>query len=725
MKTTADIKQRLGRLPRELTKSYDELYDRKLDLYDKEDKDRLEYALTLMLWIQQPLDLMFARMIFFDIQDDDDPSLDDDGDAPNKPLAETEITHDYVPHDEVHPLIRETIRLCFNFLVHDPTASIYRFAHTSVQDYLQTHRREFTDKDRNLTLLAEKAFHLLLRADLPLCHEFVPEPSAGSGDLIQTQSDGNTTVPLEPIQGMGVNVETSHPIYLKGPSLDKTSYNTTARLVFFLEGQWATIMDEIGPKAQDTSPIRELLQELIESGSKAPWAEVRPFVFLIACEYGNLPLVTAWLDAHPALLNILETSPLRRAPLLSAAYRDNEEIIETLISKGASVNSCNLGGCSILAIATVRGLHKTMRYLIDRGADIEGRKEGPITTLVTVGNEEVVENFFPQVDIADNYGFTPLCLAIICKEVESARLLIESGANVNAISQVGSTLCIAQTLKDDVVGEQMTRLLLDSGVNVNAADMHNFSPLIFAASSKYLGRMRMLLDAGADTEIPVFNGETALLAACENPYLDCVEMLLTAGANPNAFSVAGGGALALAAGAGNTDILKLLLPLMHDVNNQDWDGDTALFEAMKGNHSEAVKILFAAGAEIVPSAPGPHCPFLPEEERLVHFGRDVILRADEYKKPEMCRLVIELANQREMGGEYAEVAALLGEDDRDALNKWIQDRREKSPRSGPLFEEFEKKMHKRVEEIEYGNFEKLVAAAGRKILYYKYPIFKD
>ena len=225
----------------------------------------------------------------------------------------------------------------------------------------------------------------------------------------------------------------------------------------------------------------------------------------------------------------------------------------------------------------------------------------------------------------------------------------------------------------------------------------------------------------------MIGGETALLEASREkpPGSGCAKTLLAAGADPNARDCVGSGVLSHAASADNVETLELMLPHVRDINTQDWDGDTPLCQALLDNHTDALKSLRKADAGIVPSAPGPHCPFLPVEKGILHFGRDAILRAAEDKKFDMVRLLIEAGNHRDPEREYAEAATLLGEGDQNALGKWIQERRDRSPRSDPRFKEMEDEMHQRVREIQYEEFEKHVKAAGRGILYYKHPLDPD
>jgi len=74
-RTSVDIRKRLGRLPKGLSKSYSEFYDRNFDKYDPEDRERLDIALSLLLLPLRPQDPdVFAKLVFWDNEDDSDAS---------------------------------------------------------------------------------------------------------------------------------------------------------------------------------------------------------------------------------------------------------------------------------------------------------------------------------------------------------------------------------------------------------------------------------------------------------------------------------------------------------------------------------------------------------------------------------------------------------------------------------------------------------------------------
>ncbi len=140
--------------------------------------------------------------------------------------------------------------------------------------------------------------------------------------------------------------------------------------------------------------------------------------------------------------------------------------------------------------------------------------------------------------------------------------------------------------------------------------------LEIAVENGYVKVIEWLLDHIHNADIP-FNinahtaGHKTLLAiAAANGHEDVVEVLLENRAHPvGAYDMTAEGrlrsALMIAANKGYTGIVKLLLntkndPLRHsaDVNEQDYDGRTALILAVMQDHLDTAKLLLDHGAKI-------------------------------------------------------------------------------------------------------------------------------
>jgi hypothetical protein len=73
--------------------------------------------------------------------------------------------------------------------------------------------------------------------------------------------------------------------------------------------------------------------------------------------------------------------------------------------------------------------------------------------------------------------------------------------------------------------EEAVRMLLDAGAEVNALDKHGNSPIMFAAQHGYDSIVRLLLDQGADRSVRGTHGKSAAYIARQNGHESTVQLL--------------------------------------------------------------------------------------------------------------------------------------------------------------------------------------------------------
>lgn len=114
-----------------------------------------------------------------------------------------------------------------------------------------------------------------------------------------------------------------------------------------------------------------------------------------------------------------------------------------------------------------------------------------------------------QVNAFAEDGFTPLHLAIFGGQEQAARLLIERGADLGAISK-GPIARVAPLGTAVFVGSApLARLLLDAGADVGAQAEGGFTALHSAAQSGDAELVRLLLERGADPRVATTDGKLA------------------------------------------------------------------------------------------------------------------------------------------------------------------------------------------------------------------------
>ncbi len=170
-----------------------------------------------------------------------------------------------------------------------------------------------------------------------------------------------------------------------------------------------------------------------------------------------------------------------------------------------------------------------------------------------------------------------LSKAVQEKDLAAVKALLASGADPNVGDQTGTPLAWAARLNlTDIV-----KLLLDSGANVNARDSDDRSILISAAewpfgeqNRSYVPTIKALLDKGADVSIRDKFNMTALLYAAYYRDADVVRLLIDSRSDINAKANGGQTALMRAIAARKKDTVALLLDRGANITAKDDNGST-------------------------------------------------------------------------------------------------------------------------------------------------------
>ncbi|KXX79505.1 Histone-lysine N-methyltransferase EHMT1 [Madurella mycetomatis] len=113
---------------------------------------------------------------------------------------------------------------------------------------------------------------------------------------------------------------------------------------------------------------------------------------------------------------------------------------------------------------------------------------------------------------AGEYRSTPLILAAERGDVATVKVLLETGANIEAQDSDGKTPLILATMNRH---EAVVELLLEKGAQVNVCcDSGRYTPLLIAASHGHLALVKLLLERGAKHE-PGGDCDAPLLAHVE------------------------------------------------------------------------------------------------------------------------------------------------------------------------------------------------------------------
>lgn len=256
-------------------------------------------------------------------------------------------------------------------------------------------------------------------------------------------------------------------------------------------------------------------------------------------------------------------------------------------------------------------------------ADDAAEDDGPVAGLVGSGGG----------------GLTALILAARENDIESAKLLIAAGADVNQTSNAGWTPLLMATNNRNY---QLGKVLIEHGADVNKANASAFNPLYLATDNRnieggdypvpkpdmdHLEFIKILLDHGANPNARVNGntetrtiftmqwfmeaGATPFIRAAQSGDTKLMKLLLEKGADPKAKTNLGDTALSAAGGIGwvegvtfewskeeNVEAIRMLLDLGLDPNGANNEGRTALMGAALKGRVEAIQLLVARGANL-------------------------------------------------------------------------------------------------------------------------------
>jgi protein-disulfide isomerase len=162
-----------------------------------------------------------------------------------------------------------------------------------------------------------------------------------------------------------------------------------------------------------------------------------------------------------------------------------------------------------------------------------------------------------DVNAPDNWGRTPLIVALQQGKTHVVEMLLDRGASVAATDAWGRTpLLVATQLKNTAA----VRLLLEKKSDVNAANKNDITPLIAAAQTGNREAAGLLLGAGAAPGLRDNLGWTALMWAEYRKDGALVKLLLDQGADAATAGTVPPAALGLAASRGAAAAVPKLSP---------------------------------------------------------------------------------------------------------------------------------------------------------------------
>lgn len=379
-----------------------------------------------------------------------------------------------------------------------------------------------------------------------------------------------------------------------------------------------------------------------------------------------------------------------KSPILKAVESRNRDILKFFIDSGTDVNCEDDDGSWLhLAAKKSRTDASTFKILVDAGADLNK---------------------------IDDYGHSPLNVAIYSKNFNIAKLLVDAGANLNEDTAGNIPLRTA-------IWESNTRifkLLLDAGADISVKKEKS-TLLHLAVKNKNAEICELLLDKGADVNAKDGNELTPLCIAASRGEAEIIEYLVEAGANVNILTGSGTEtpfSLIVRRGDfswGHLDCLKLMIECT-DVNLKNETGVNILSDIFTSERESIKKLSYTMILEHVAKL---RALDLQVDPSLM----DIISGTNEYQKYfKKCMQELEKAKSSKLHKSWVTFLNLLVDDEHKfvkyAGNKYLTQDFKKKVNKFPIYKDkMQSNVSKGIEE------RKLYDAAANALSYFL-PIFK-
>jgi ankyrin repeat protein len=350
--------------------------------------------------------------------------------------------------------------------------------------------------------------------------------------------------------------------------------------------------------AADSTPLIEAVKRhdrvavnaLLDRGAEVNATEADGTTALHwAAQLDDLEMIALLLDAGAA-----PGAPTRFhvTPLELASNNGNAATVERLLGAGADPNAVSREGQTPLMSAASSGSVGAVEVLLAHGAKVDAaeswRGQTALMWAAGEGHADVVRALIAagaNVTAKSKAGFTPLLFAVRNAEIETMRLLLDHGANVNDVVPKDGTSALNVAIVNAFY--EAASVLLDYGADPNLPDPRA-SPLHTIA---WLRKPGSTGDAGVGELPPAAPRPVGNVTS-----LDLARKLLEHGANPNVrvdwqeirFDPIGGTTR-------NPPDLTLGRHLL------TYNGATAFYVAAKNGDAELMRVLADGGAD--PSMP--------------------------------------------------------------------------------------------------------------------------
>ncbi|TXC08092.1 hypothetical protein FocTR4_00002496 [Fusarium oxysporum f. sp. cubense] len=299
-------------------------------------------------------------------------------------------------------------------------------------------------------------------------------------------------------------------------------------------------------------------------------------------------------------------TPYGNSFIYTAANTSNISCAKLLIEAGANPAARNDQGYTPLHTAIDWASGETVEFLLEHGASIEDEdpeNRRALDMAASWGSFTALEIILQQKDEVERLEHHPdrypVNQAAESGHNKCLEILLRHGFSPNIVTSIGETALRSAIQAGRI---DLCKILLDNKADPDLTPENANTPLILAISMGDLGMVKLLIEHGATIdkrEAPPDEGwsRTPLNVAADWSQPDIVQYLLEKGADPNARDSDDIPVIGAAVDGGHTNMVKWLVEASAEVNVTYFEAkSTPLHEATA--YPEMVRLLLQHGADI-------------------------------------------------------------------------------------------------------------------------------
>ncbi|KAF9772119.1 hypothetical protein IL306_010177 [Fusarium sp. DS 682] len=291
-------------------------------------------------------------------------------------------------------------------------------------------------------------------------------------------------------------------------------------------------------------------------------------------------------------------------PMYEAARSGMDDVVARLLELGVPPNppmGSTPSSNSFLCTAVVNSNLSCAKLLINAGASLTAKNEYGDTALngaIRWASSEAVEFLLEhgaRIDEKDSEGRTVLNMAAGWGSFAALKVILSHKEDIGHLMHDSDKGPVNQAV--EIENKKCLKLLLNHGFSANTVTSAGETPLMKAIQNERIDLCKMLLDSDADPDLAPENVKTPLIQAISKGNLDIVKLLIEYKANIDKREPPPDHVHA-AADWGEPEIFQYLLENGADPNARDSDDIPVIGAAASGGHTNMVRWLAEANADV-------------------------------------------------------------------------------------------------------------------------------